>query len=48
VDQEQVLASHSGLLNYLFGVNREKVLTKDRFKKLQSGESNDPKYNNFP
>ena len=37
VDQERVLASHSGLLNYLFGVNRDKALTKEKLKKLQSG-----------
>jgi hypothetical protein len=33
-----VLSSHSGLLNYMFGINREKVLTKESFKKLQSGD----------
>jgi hypothetical protein len=33
-----VLSSHSGLLNYLFGVNREKVLTKEHLKKLQMGK----------
>jgi hypothetical protein len=37
-DQETVLSSHSGLLNYMFGINREKVLTKESFKKLQSGD----------
>jgi hypothetical protein len=37
-DQTQVLSSHSGLLNYLFGVNREKALTKEHLKKLQIGK----------
>ena len=35
VDQEEILASNSGLLNYLFGQDRSKSITKDSFKKLQ-------------
>jgi Ca2+-binding EF-hand superfamily protein len=35
-DQEEVLASGSGLLNYLFGKNRDKTLTKEGMKKLQN------------
>jgi len=35
VDQEEILASNSGLLNYLFGQDRSKSINKDSFKKLQ-------------
>ena len=35
VDQAAVLASNSGLLNYLFGKNRDKHLDREGFKKLQ-------------
>lgn len=35
IDQEEILASSSGLLNYLFGKNRDQTLTKEKFKKLQ-------------
>jgi len=35
-DQEEILASSSGLLNYLFGTTRDQTLTKDKFKKLHS------------
>ncbi|XP_023321981.1 calcium uptake protein 1 homolog, mitochondrial [Eurytemora carolleeae] len=35
-DQEEILASSSGLLNYLFGKNRDQSLTKEKFKKLQT------------
>jgi len=34
--QEEILASSSGLLNYLFGKNRDQSLTKEKFKKLQT------------
>jgi len=34
-DQKEVLASSSGLLNYLFGVNRDQEVSKEEFKKLQ-------------
>ena len=36
VMQEEILASSSGLLNYLFGKNRDQSLTKEKFKKLQT------------
>jgi len=36
LDQEEILASSSGLLNYLFGVDRKKEVTKEQFKKLQT------------
>merc|ERR1712215_9954 len=36
IDQEQILASSSGLLNYLFGKDRKGILSKDDFSKLQS------------
>jgi len=36
VDQEEILASSSGLLNYLFSKDRKKVLSRDDFSKLQS------------
>ena len=35
VDQKAVLASNSGLLNYLFGKDRSKCLSKSGFRKLQ-------------
>jgi len=35
IDQEEILASSSGLLNYLFGKARDQPLTKEKFKKLQ-------------
>jgi len=35
VDQAAILAGHSGLLNYLFGKNRDKPIDKAAFKKLQ-------------
>ena len=35
VDQAAILASHSGLLNYLFGKSRDKSVDKTAFKKLQ-------------
>ena len=31
---------YSGLLNYLFGVDRKKEVTKEQFKKLQTGKLN--------
>jgi len=36
LDQSEILASSSGLLNYLFGKNRDQTLTKEKFKKLQT------------
>jgi len=33
-DQEEVLASSSGLLNYLFGKERNQTLTREKFRKL--------------
>jgi len=36
VDQTAVLASNSGLLNYVFGKDRKGTLTKENFKKLQA------------
>ena len=36
VDQEEILASNSGLLNYLFGKDRTGGVTKDQFYSLQS------------
>jgi len=36
LDQEEVLASNSGLLNYLFGKDRSKSITKESFKQLQA------------
>jgi len=36
VDQEEILASSSGLLNYLFGKDRTKTITRDDIKKLQA------------
>lgn len=35
VDQANLLASHSGLLNYMFGTNRDKTFSKTQFIKLQ-------------
>lgn len=35
-DQEEILSSNSGLLNYLFGKNRDKDLRKERFRELQT------------
>lgn len=35
VDQSAILASNSGLLNYLFGKDREKCISRDEFRKLQ-------------
>jgi len=35
IDQEEILSSSSGLLNYLFGKSRDQPLTKEKFKKLQ-------------
>lgn len=35
VEQEQILLSNSGLLNYLFGKDRSKSINKETFKKLQ-------------
>ena len=34
-DQAAILASNSGLLNYLFGKERSKFLSRDKFRKLQ-------------
>jgi Ca2+-binding EF-hand superfamily protein len=36
LDQAEVLTSSSGLLNYLFGKNRDGTLTKEKFCKLQN------------
>ena len=36
VDQSTVLGSNSGLLNYLFGKDRKKTITRASFKKLQA------------
>lgn len=36
VEQEEILASSSGLLNYLFGKDRSKSINKESFKKLQN------------
>ena len=36
VDQSAILASNSGLLNYMFGKDRKKVMTRAEFKKLQT------------
>jgi len=36
VDQSAILASNSGLLNYMFGKDRKKVVTRAEFKKLQT------------
>jgi len=36
LDQEEILASNSGLLNYLFGKDRSQSITKESFKQLQS------------
>lgn len=36
IDQEEILASSSGLLNYLFGKDRKRTLNRDDFSKLQS------------
>jgi len=36
IDQEEVLHSSSGLLNYLFGKDRTEVLTIEKFRKLQT------------
>merc|ERR1712215_635950 len=36
LDQEEILASSSGLLNYLFGKDRSKSISKEDIKKLQS------------
>lgn len=36
VDQEEILASNSGLLNYLFGKERQGRITKEEFYALQS------------
>jgi len=36
LDQEEILASSSGLLNYLFGKDRSKSITKEDIKKLQA------------
>ena len=41
IDQEEVLHSSSGLLNYLFGKDRTEVLTIEKFRKLQTGNNND-------
>jgi len=35
-DQDEIMASSSGLLNYLFGIKRDKVVSKEHFKKLQT------------
>jgi len=35
IDQEEILASSSGLLNYLFGKARDKELSKESFRQLQ-------------
>jgi len=35
-DQEEIIASSSGLLNYCFGKDRKKTLTREEFSKLQS------------
>ena len=35
VDQEEILASSSGLLNYLFGRDRSKSITRETFRQLQ-------------
>merc|ERR1719150_2337057 len=36
LDQEEVLATNSGLLNYLFGKDRSQSITKESFKQLQA------------
>jgi len=36
VDQSAILASNSGLLNYLFGRDRSKSISRDEFRKLQT------------
>merc|ERR1711970_1375527 len=36
VDQEEILASSSGLLNYLFGKDRTKSITREDIRKLQA------------
>ena len=36
IDQEHVLASSSGLMNYLFGKDRKGKVTKEAFRNLQS------------
>ena len=36
LDQEEILASSSGLLNYLFGKDRSKSISKEDIKKLQA------------
>merc|ERR1719187_2975898 len=36
VDQEEILASSSGLLNYLFGKDRTKSITREDIRKLQT------------
>merc|ERR1712183_1094687 len=36
LDQEEILASSSGLLNYLFGKDRTKSISREDIKKLQS------------
>jgi Ca2+-binding EF-hand superfamily protein len=34
LDQAEIVSSSSGLLNYLFGIKRDEVLTKEKFVKL--------------
>jgi len=36
IDQKEVLNSSSGLLNYLFGKDRSQVLTREKFRQLQT------------
>jgi len=36
IDQEEILASSSGLLNYLFGKDRTKSITREDIRKLQT------------
>jgi len=36
IDQDEILASSSGLLNYLFGKDRSRVLSREEFANLQS------------
>jgi len=36
VDQAEILGSNSGILNFLFGSDRKKALTREEFKKFQA------------
>ena len=37
LDQAEIVSSSSGLLNYLFGKNRDQALTKEKFIQLYDG-----------